>query len=384
VQAKHAKGPAVKPKLLPLKHSKYAQENPIYVRRPPFLISYWRDKRLILENYLTRRKIAASPEVIAILDFCSEGRRMREIVQRWREHSADSLLGAVARLTKETLLQVSRAKSPPDDKKQKALGNWKAWNPAASFFHLSTKDTYADDVTPEEIAYVEQLAKLHPVPKPLKAYPVARVIRLKRGGFSGEFPRVLRERRTWREFSAKKVSRENLSTLLELSFGIQAWEDVPTIGRLAQKTSPSGGALHPCEAYVLARRVEGVAPGIYHYDAGGHRLQLLRGGMSSAEIQRYLAGQWWFRDAAFLVLLTAVFGRTQWKYDYARAYRAVLMEAGHLCQTFCLTATWLGLAPFCTIAVADTKIEKNLGVDGISESILYAMGAGHRPKEGKP
>jgi SagB-type dehydrogenase family enzyme len=352
----------------------------VYLRRSPFLIAYWSDKNLVFENYLTRKKITASPELAAVLHFFSEWKTIEEVFRHFAGYSAPSLLKAVSHLLRETLLEVSGAKNPPDDEKQKALRKWKAWNPAASFFHLSTKDTYADEVTPEEIAYVEQLAKSHPVPKPLKGYPGARVIRLKRGRFSGEFPRVLRERRTWREFSSKRISREDLSALLDLSFGIQGWEDVPTIGRLAQKTSPSGGALHPCEAYVLARRVEGVTPGIYHYDAGGHRLQLLRSGMTSAEIQRYLAGQWWFREAAFVVLLTAVFGRTQWKYDYARAYRAVLMEAGHLCQTFCLTATWLGLAPFCTIAVADTKIEKGLDVDGVSESILYAMGAGHRPE----
>ena len=148
------------------------------------------------------------------------------------------------------------------------------------------------------------------------------------------------------------------------------------MGRLAQKTSPSGGALHPAEAYVLVRRVEGVRAGLYHYDAGGNRLQELRRGASAEEIQKDLAGQWWFRDAAFVVYLTAVFGRTQWKYDYARAYRAILIEAGHLCQTFCLTATWLDLAPFCTIAIADTRIEKKLQLDGISESVIYAMGAG--------
>jgi SagB-type dehydrogenase family enzyme len=76
-----------------------------------------------------------------------------------------------------------------------------------------------------------------------------------------------------------------------------------------------------------------------------------------------------------------VFARTRWKYDYARAYRAVLIEAGHLCQTFCLTATSLGYAPFCTTAFADSKIEKALGIDGISESALYVTGAGMRPEK---
>ena len=74
--------------------------------------------------------------------------------------------------------------------------------------------------------------------------------------------------------------------------------------------------------------------------------------------------------------MTAVFPRTMWKYHHARAYRVVLLDAGHLCQTFCLVATWLGLAPFCTAALKDTLIEKDLGIDGIRESVLYVAGVG--------
>ena len=92
-----------------------------------------------------------------------------------------------------------------------------------------------------------------------------------------------------------------------------------------------------------------------------------------------LPTQWWYRDASALVLLTAVFERTRWRYEGPRAYRAVLIEAGHLCQTFCLTATWLGLAPFCSMALADTAIESMLGLDGVSESVLYAAGVGSTP-----
>jgi SagB-type dehydrogenase family enzyme len=77
--------------------------------------------------------------------------------------------------------------------------------------------------------------------------------------------------------------------------------------------------------------------------------------------------------------MTAVFERTEWKYPVARAYRAVLIEAGHFAQTFCLTATALGLAPFCTMALADSLIERDLGVDGVSESVIYACGVGSRP-----
>ncbi len=36
----------------------------------------------------------------------------------------------------------------------------------------------------------------------------------------------------------------------------------------------------------------------------------------------------------------------------------------------------VGLAPFCTAALKDTLIEKDLGIDGIRESVLYVAGVG--------
>ena len=84
------------------------------------------------------------------------------------------------------------------------------------------------------------------------------------------------------------------------------------------------------------------------------------------------------------MFFTAVFGRYQWKYAEARAYRAVLIEAGHQCQTFCLTATRMGLAPFCSMALADSIIERDLGIDGVSEAVLYAAGVGERPHDSAP
>ena len=84
--------------------------------------------------------------------------------------------------------------------------------------------------------------------------------------------------------------------------------------------------------------------------------------------------------------MTAVFPRVQWRYPFARAYRTVIAEAGHHCQNVCLVATWLGLAPFCTMALADSRIEKDLGIDGLTESVIYAAGVapGRRTSPGRP
>jgi len=74
--------------------------------------------------------------------------------------------------------------------------------------------------------------------------------------------------------------------------------------------------------------------------------------------------------------MTAVFARSMWKYRHPRAYRVVQLDAGHLGQTFCLTATRMSLAPFSTAALDDTLIERDLGIDGISESVIYVTGCG--------
>jgi SagB-type dehydrogenase family enzyme len=131
--------------------------------------------------------------------------------------------------------------------------------------------------------------------------------------------------------------------------------------------------------YVLALRVDDLPRGIYHYAADRHHLERLKSGATARQVLAYLPTQSWFTGAAALLIMTAVFPRTQWRYKSPRAYRVVLAEAGHLCQTFCLTATWLGLAPFCTMALADTRIEKDLGIDGVTESVLYVAGVGTRP-----
>jgi SagB-type dehydrogenase family enzyme len=346
-------------------------------RRSPFLVSYWRGDQLVFENFFTRRRVFASPLTTTILHYFDRARSLRSLYLTFQEYSPASLDKAVRDLARHSLLQRNGEKQPAGERELLA---WSEWNPAAGFFHFSTKDLPFEKDAAKEFRGLVRLAKSKPIPRPVKRYPQAQQVSLPTPESNSAFARVLLERRTWRQFSKRPVSLLLLSNLLGLTWGVRQWIELPQIGSVAAKTSPSGGALHPIEAYVLARNVEGLRAGIYHYDAAGHRLELLRRSASSRQITGYLANQYWYKGAGFVVFMTAVFGRTRWKYDYARAYRAVLIEAGHLCQTFCLTATWLGVAPFCTMAFADSKIEKVLGLDGIQESMLYVAGAGLRPE----
>jgi SagB-type dehydrogenase family enzyme len=347
-------------------------------RRSPSLVLYWRGEDLVFENFAIGACIAAAPVVCEILHHCSDWRSLEEVANALPHYQPSSITRTLWQLHLRGILQSSHRE---EDAREVAMEAWSAWNPAAGYFHFSTKDqSFAMDHF-GAFQELKRRAKSDPMPRPVKNYPGAPRTSLARAEGNSEFVQVLRDRRTWRKFSARPVAQRELGEILDLTFGIQQWVDVPGLGRAATKTSPSGGGLHPIEAYVVVRRVRGLRSGIYHYDAKQHQLEWLRRGLSWEALKKNLGNQWWFADAAFFVLMTAVFPRTRWKYHYPRVYRAILLEAGHLCQTFCLTATWRGLAPFCTIALADSQWEKLLGIDGINESILYAAGAGVRPAD---
>jgi SagB-type dehydrogenase family enzyme len=265
------------------------------------------------------------------------------------------------------------------DPRERALDSWADWNPAAGFFHLSTKDLPPPaNRERAELALRDDAIKAGSPPA-LKRYAGARSVRLPPPGTKGAFARVLLDRRTWRSFGATPVSLADVSTLLNLTWGVQRTIDRGGLGPVRLKTSPSSGARQPLEAYMLARTIEGLEAGLYHYCADDHSLEMIRRGATGKTIQRYIPGQWWYDSAAAVFLMTAVFARTQWRYRFPRAYRSVLLEAGHVCQTFCLVATWLGLAPFCTGRFADSYVERQLRIDGVTESFVYGAGVGVRP-----
>jgi SagB-type dehydrogenase family enzyme len=130
----------------------------------------------------------------------------------------------------------------------------------------------------------------------------------------------------------------------------------------------------------VARAIEGLRPGIYHYRADRHFLERIKGRVSLARMRRYVPGSEYFASASAMVFFTSVFTRETWRYPYARAYRATIAEAGHVCQTFLLMATSLRLASYCVMGLADSIIEADLGIDGITESVLYCAGVARMPR----
>jgi putative peptide maturation dehydrogenase len=197
---------------------------------------------------------------------------------------------------------------------------------------------------------------------------------------------LLRRRATCRNFDRNRpMPLELAATLLHGVFGAQQSVTVPAGAEVLKKLSPSGGGLHPTEAYVVALDVEGLAPGFWHYRSKDHALDPVRA-MPADELRVFaleaLAGQHWFADAPMLVVHACRFERSFWKYrQHAKAYRAVILDIGHLSQTAYLLATELGLGAFVTAAINEPDFEKVLGLDPMVEGPLAVSGFGFRAGE---
>jgi len=348
------------------------------VRRARTLICYWLGPQLVFSNYRTGSTFTATPVAVLLLTLLSDWRPIAELPALLPRFDRKNVLQSVRRLIKNGLLVEKDSRAAAQDENLEDA--WSAWSPHASFFHFGTKDIPYES-RPKQLLRMERaLLEAGPQPAFFKSYPAKSRIHFERPKPEAGFPEILLQRRTRREFSREKIPLESFSKLLFYSWGVTGYLDSEIFGELPLKTSPSSGARHPVEAYVLSIRVQGVKPGLYHYNPKLHcleKIRALRGPKDAGNrAAKYCAGQDWAKQTAALFIMTAVFPRSMWKYPTARAYRTVLLDAGHVCQTLCLVASWLDVSAVTTMALRDSLIEEELGVDGVEESVLYIAGVG--------
>jgi SagB-type dehydrogenase family enzyme len=344
------------------------------LRRARCLFLYWRDGQLFFHNFARRLTVSGRPVTCEVLDFFDRWRTSKEAITHFANYSQRSVRSTLTQLVHYGLLLPKGSREATQD--VRIAKEWSNWLPDGSF-HFSTKDAPYVDRSNWSLDRLKSVMPKTPQPKIFKTVKGTKKTALPQRVFpDSEFVRVLMTRKTHRRFSKQELPLEAVSQLLSLVWGVNGYLYSPRFGKLLQKTSPSAGARHPGEVYLMALRIQGLSPGLYHYHPAHHRLETIRADATREKAWLYCARQNFAKNAAALFLMTAVFRRTMWKYHLARAYRVVLLDAGHLCQTFCLVATWLGLAPFCTAAIKDTLIEEDLGIDGIGESVLYVAGVG--------
>lgn len=143
------------------------------------------------------------------------------------------------------------------------------------------------------------------------------------------------------------------------------------------RASPSSGALFSTELYVAARAVAGLAPGLWHYDARRHALELLQPGPPT-DLALGAPAEPLLRDAIAAVFATAVFGRTGHKYR-DRTYRYVLADLGHALENLRVAALAVGLQVHFVHRFDEARAAGTLGLDEQEEGVLALLALARGP-----
>ncbi|MFB4270973.1 SagB family peptide dehydrogenase [Nonomuraea sp. GTA35] len=228
-----------------------------------------------------------------------------------------------------------------------------------------------------------------PAPRPPAAGPATDLPRPDRERVLATDPsltEVLEARRSVRDHDAGRPI--TIVQLAEFLHRCARTSDRPTpYGDRPRRAYPGGGGVHELELYVVAHQVAGLAPGTYHYDGYGHRLE---------RVDRQAGAEGILLDAArsmsgagarpqVLVLVTARFEQLMWVYE-GLAYALILKNLGVLMQTMYLVATAMGLGGCALGSSAPRAFQRITGADPLSEDVVgeFMLGtvAAEHPTEG--
>lgn len=266
--------------------------------------------------------------------------------------------------------------------------NW-GWDVLSKIFHLGTQNVCGslENIDTEYFAkkYIAQCAELkNDIPN----------LFLDREGILIDLPKpnislfekisffsVLKNRKTCRNFNSEFTTLQELSLILYCSFGLihGDWEELNQqhLEKTGlRKASPSSGGLHSEEAYLVVYRVDGLKQGLYHYRPQDHKLTQLKEGDFEKKIIDMNYKQFFSEGMSFGVYITSRLEKIWWKYKHSRSYRAMLLDIGHVSQTFLTCATALDMQTWITAAFHDSQVEDFLAIDGNKETVILFVGAG--------
>jgi SagB-type dehydrogenase family enzyme len=183
---------------------------------------------------------------------------------------------------------------------------------------------------------------------------------------------LLRSRRSRREL-AGPLSFRQLSTILQHALGPNLVFEVEPEGfTQAWRAWPSAGGLYPIDTYVVAQSVDGLDPGVYHYNISTASLERLKTRASGEVLRDGFFWQEWVTTAAAAILLVASFERTQAKYG-ERGYRLVMLDAGHAGQNVLLVAEQEKVSACAVAGFCDDALARDLDLDGVDEAVVHSV-----------
>ena len=298
------------------------------------------DGQVVWDDYLDHRQFVLGPDSDAVLRWFIRWRDRDSVPERHRP--------VVEALLANDILVAEG--SQRDAQEQAVLHAWGRWGPVARAYHYSTRTTrvsrFSGVEAPRPVGAFRDAERI-PLPVAEEAQWLHRdlldvlLVRGGSGGGRGGGGGGGGGGRGGREFGDGGVSVLALGAMLQAA----------------------GGSVSSTELYPVVRDVDGLKPGVYHYDVQGHELALVGDFVGDADLIAACGDQEWVAGAGLVVFYTSLV----WRHDSPRAYRVLQLDAGRVNQTLSLAGAALGLRTAFTAAIRDELVEELIGCDPATE-----------------
>lgn len=183
---------------------------------------------------------------------------------------------------------------------------------------------------------------------------------------------LVNSRASRRKFTGEKITLEELSYLLFVTYGVRD----KRIPFRVLKTAPSAGNRHSIEITLIVLDVEDLKPGIYRYTPMDHSIYKISSAENLIEkLNKGVRKQRFVINSAVVFLLSTIPYRTEWRYKEA-SHKVIALDAGHIGENLYLACEALGLGT-CAIGAYDQDlIDELIEVDGEEEFTIYVFPVG--------
>jgi SagB-type dehydrogenase family enzyme len=325
------------------------------------------------------------PATVAILAALSRPDKISSL----RRHAASFNLDLLELLLDSQFLLKLDARSGGGLRMNEGDGNLVLWDFHDLVFHTRGSEGRQANPVGSTFAYADVVSPLPAVRAPWPGRKVE-LGKLSTPEPVAPFGKLLRDRHSVRDFDdAHPLTLAELARCLDTTARVLSewkseanFEGIPEIA-YSTRPYPSAGSAYELELYLAVSNCEGLANGLYHYDAGGHALVAIE--VAAQQLRAFIAAAEFAMDASgppqVLITISARFGRISWKYS-SIAYALILKNVGTLIQTFYLAATDMGLGG---CAIGTTNIDLFAKMTGLEFHVegpvgQFAFGRGRKPE----
>ena len=168
------------------------------------------------------------------------------------------------------------------------------------------------------------------------------------------------------------LTREQLSRLLYFTNGVTGIVRYSSGQSLLLRAAPTAGGLYPTEIYLAVRNCSYLESGIYNFQVKDHALVLAWEGNYWSAFEKYCMGHEAIAQSHFLILLTAVYQRSTWRYS-ERAYRRILLDTGHVLGNLAAYASCEGITAYPIAGFFDASLNALLYLNKAKEGVLAVV-----------